>query len=114
MRISDWSSDVCSSDLVRGRLIGRQESVDARSQHGGVTADKPIFVCRFANEHLPVETQLGQELAPAFGDGLLDDGQVENPGLNPFRSEARRVGKECVSTCRCRWSPLHDKKKRKK
>src|SRR3546814_15257705 len=28
-------------------------------------------------------------------------------GWNPFRSEARRVGKECVSTCRSRWSPYH-------
>src|SRR3546814_14695400 len=35
------------------------------------------------------------------------------PGAVPTRSEERRVGKECVSTCRSRWSPSHSKKKQK-
>src|SRR3546814_3186107 len=71
MRISDWSSDVCSSDLspnVR-RLI------HMRTQHLG-----------------PEELLVGAKLE-------LD------PSLT--RSEERRVGKECVSTCRSRWSPYH-------
>src|SRR3546814_9372631 len=68
MRISDWSSDVCSSDLHR-RAIG----ADARGK-----------------EHV---TKLA---TGRIGDDALD-----------VRSEERRVGKECVSTCRSRWSPYH-------
>src|SRR3546814_1806009 len=66
MRISDWSSDVCSSDLR-------------------ATADlsaPPVAACR----------RLCAHRGPARRDG---------------RSEERRVGKECVSTCRSRWSPYH-------
>src|SRR3546814_6381008 len=63
MRISDWSSDVCSSDLVHEFLVGvaRHARVRVRRRHQQLTA----------------------------------------------RSEERRVGKECVSTCRSRWSPYH-------
>src|SRR3546814_2154859 len=69
MRISDWSSDVCSSDLGAAR-------------HG----------------HL-VMTGL------ASNPG---NGSPQNRSSNSsWRSEERRVGKECVSTCRSRWSPYH-------
>src|SRR3546814_3445635 len=61
MRISDWSSDVCSSDLDIVDLAGR--------------IGRP------------------REIDDEIGDLL--------------RSEERRVGKECVSTCRSRWSPYH-------
>src|SRR3546814_9214329 len=65
MRISDWSSDVCSSDLA------------------------PLFLRRgwLANRE---QRQCGTA-----------------PSSKPVRSEERRVGKECVSTCRSRWSPYH-------
>src|SRR3546814_9059070 len=77
MRISDWSSDVCSSDLpARGRPEPRDGVV------GIVCAGGPG---RFARR-----------------DRVC--------GLRA-RSEERRVGKECVSTCRSRWSPYHSKKK---
>src|SRR3546814_5004411 len=75
MRISDWSSDVCSSDLP----------------------------------------QLFADTA-GVGTFLMDDdedGGLGNPGLLQRRSEERRVGKECVSTCRSRWSPYHYKKNTK-
>src|SRR3546814_10925237 len=49
--------------------------------------------------------------------GLIDAAFLIGVGIamlfafaNPFRSEERRVGKECVSTCRSRWSPYHEKK----
>src|SRR3546814_7031658 len=77
MRISDWSSDVCSSDLgdpVFQRLLG-----DA----------KGVFDPRVAR---------------------ADDRDVavlEILWIVDLRSEERRVGKECVSTCRSRWSPYH-------
>src|SRR3546814_18794850 len=72
MRISDWSSDVCSSDLRRRRT--------RTSRHGDV-------------QHL-VRTAV----------------VVGAPTVHR-RSEERRVGKECVSTCRSRWSPYHYIKK---
>src|SRR3546814_2356910 len=71
MRISDWSSDVCSSDLHRLR-------------RGALT-----------------ETEVTVRYRHAF--------EVRHPSYftGEFRSEERRVGKECVSTCRSRWSPYH-------
>src|SRR3546814_8202169 len=77
MRISDWSSDVCSSDL-QGKVSGRK--VD-----GSVLA---------VNER--ARTPGGEN----FEQHRVRDTSVE-------RSEERRVGKECVSTCRSRWSPYH-------
>src|SRR3546814_5627100 len=67
MRISDWSSDVCSSDLG----ASRPHSICARLPCDPVGARRP--------EDLP----------------------------SASRSEERRVGKECVSTCRSRWKPYH-------
>src|SRR3546814_7853119 len=72
MRISDWSSDVCSSDLpseTRGNLS-----------------------CRLSGM--------------AVGILLLRNRNMIATGVRK-RSEERRVGKECVSTCRSRWSPYH-------
>src|SRR3546814_5576948 len=86
MRISDWSSDVCSSDLMLGRRLRHDamaEIEDERpiGQRGRYPPDA-VFQRRSAGDEFP-----GIEVA-------LDS-----------RSEERRVGKECVSTCRSRWSP---------
>src|SRR3546814_19775043 len=83
MRISDWSSDVCSSDLVR-RL-----------------ARLPI---RLAPRHVRDRGDLLR-----LGAALRAGRQGRDPAPQ-VRSEERRVGKECVSTCRSRWSPYHYKK----
>src|SRR3546814_2148618 len=72
MRISDWSSDVCSSDLLHG--------TDTASRLGG------------------------DEFAILVGG---PDARQRGHDLCDSRSEERRVGKECVSTCRSRWSPYH-------
>src|SRR3546814_1510947 len=74
MRISDWSSDVCSSDLAPAVALasGSQEQRQA----------------------LQETYNLSEEALQAWGRGK-------------GRSEERRVGKECVSTCRSRWSPYH-------
>src|SRR3546814_10851337 len=79
MRISDWSSDVCSSDL--------------RS-----TAPLDERVARFTS--YAIGAMVDQTLAYLY---VYRDPNV----LNLVRSEERRVGKECVSTCRSRWSPYH-------
>src|SRR3546814_1080517 len=78
MRISDWSSDVCSSDLMQAAGIG----------HAGANIDHRVAVGK-------------------AGGGQQDLGNRRSPDLVPHRSEERRVGKECVSTCRSRWSPYH-------
>src|SRR3546814_2894794 len=78
MRISDWSSDVCSSDLSSALIEDARRDWQAL---GGT----------------PLDIQpLGRVRAGA-GIGIGD----------AIRSEERRVGKECVSTCRSRWSPYH-------
>src|SRR3546814_4754928 len=75
MRISDWSSDVCSSDLLT--FDPRQFSVEQRFYTSKDGTKVPMFV-------------------------------VMKKGIDRSkRSEERRVGKECVSTCRSRWSPYH-------
>src|SRR3546814_15783423 len=100
MRISDWSSDVCSSDLAISATKAIQQEMD--------------------------DTVELMELAEAEGDNaLVDEGVVTLEALADRadddkirallageadandRSEERRVGKECVSTCRSRWSPYH-------
>src|SRR3546814_3765376 len=85
MRISDWSSDVCSSDLHvdpdrRAERARGPENRRPRDRHEVRRADPRRRARRLCRQHRP-------------------DGAV--------RSEERRVGKECVSTCRSRWSPYH-------
>src|SRR3546814_5014510 len=87
MRISDWSSDVCSSDLLK--YVGGREAL---------------------------ETLPDRHAAAALGDTIFRHGEAAakrillkavNNVRKEQRSEERRVGKECVSTCRSRWSPYH-------
>src|SRR3546814_8563982 len=90
MRISDWSSDVCSSDLAFHRLA---ELLVVDSDRIGRGIDRAI-----ADMDHPVLVDPPTQLA-------LD---IMAEGFQPFlRSEESRVGKECVSTCRSRWSPNH-------
>src|SRR3546814_1736868 len=86
MRISDWSSDVCSSDL-----------------------STPLPRCcqsDWPQTTTSVEVHLRSaslRAAPRQRRSLACD----EGGIHDDRSEERRVGKECVSTCRSRWSPYH-------
>src|SRR3546814_16303794 len=103
MRISDWSSDVCSSDLAPCRRARRDEPDSAhprRCPHGGLAA--ALCSDRLDHRRLPADRAANR------GD-LADPARFRLP--DPGRSEERRVGKECVSTCRSRWSPYHKKKK---
>src|SRR3546814_9949417 len=81
MRISDWSSDVCSSDLQQPGHPGQQDG-PGQIVEDGEQRDRHVF-----------------------GDGARNRA-VRFVEVQP-RSEERRVGKECVSTCRSRWSPYH-------
>src|SRR3546814_13698293 len=99
MRISDWSSDVCSSDLA---------SAGPRSAHA---SDLDII----GEDELSQDLQAFlQFLVLPTGEGELRDRRLvaRLAARQLHRSEERRVGKECVSTCRSRWSPAHYKKKK--
>src|SRR3546814_17959764 len=93
MRISDWSSDVCSSDLELLRLA------EITVEHHAV-ADEAEAVAR--ND---------TDLLDALRDFHAGQQGLRRRLAAADRSEERRVGKECVSTCRSRWSPCHSKKK---
>src|SRR3546814_2049670 len=119
MRISDWSSDVCSSDLLKD-LLG------VSVQHGLTTFEALL---RLGGPGRAIEIQLADLGQPALqllqvdvvlfelgigevaGVHLLGDLALEVVALDDeflvgfvaVQSEERRVGKECVSTCRSRW-----------
>src|SRR3546814_17525842 len=99
MRISDWSSDVCSSDLGRRLALGNRRLLDELGLDPGSLAESAQA---WETEGRTLSWLIEQGTTPrvlglfAFGDTL-----------KPGRSEERRVGKECVSTCRSRWSPYH-------
>src|SRR3546814_11832337 len=125
MRISDWSSDVCSSDLT---AIGRS---DRQLKHSGIFdryiqnitgrnasqnrqgAIAPIF--NAAEDRI---NNFIQDVTPNLSkkyDALADKFRYVNPFKSTStnkRSEERRVGKECVSTGISRWSQYHQKKKK--
>src|SRR3546814_15747323 len=98
MRISDWSSDVCSSDLLLKCIKSGAVSI--------VTDEVGHFVKD------GIETKSGEFISAdiivtATGFNMSGGGISWDRDGTPFdfRSEERRVGKECVSTCRSRWSP---------
>src|SRR3546814_17439688 len=99
MRISDWSSDVCSSDLIGDRRAAIEAAV------ADLTADDLLALA--AHHKTLARTQMRDlfEQEPGRFERLsLEAGPLF---LDYSRSEERRVGKECVSTCRSRWSPDH-------
>src|SRR3546814_8617484 len=95
MRISDWSSDVCSSDLALNLdlsyfFISDDNSTDEFGSREEVT----FGVASRINENWSIGFRHRRDIE-------------EDRALLSSRSEERRVGKECVSTCRSRWSPYH-------
>src|SRR3546814_11057568 len=104
MRISDWSSDVCSSDLAA--RVGRAVLF---------ALGEPFEI---AGQEIEIGASVGVALRPRHGTSLTelmraaDAAMYQAKGhgrgrVEQFRSEERRVGKEGVSTCRSWWSPYH-------
>src|SRR3546814_1011583 len=97
MRISDWSSDVCSSDLV-------VESLRFNLEDGtlGIMREHESWKTN-GTATIRVTMPAPQELA------MAGSGRIETPAManRAERSEERRVGKECVSTCSSRWPTYH-------
>src|SRR3546814_12309388 len=96
MRISDWSSDVCSSDLG--------PSIWALGDSGIACQNHPVPIC---------SGQAGKMFEADLPNSWFKVVMAvdETRSARQARSAERRVGKECVSTCRSRWSPDHEKEK---
>src|SRR3546814_17255906 len=100
MRISDWSSDVCSSDLLpgHGRQIRFRQDREQPFVGQRVDHDVEVQIAGREAEQAGVAARLFYSVAAC---------QAEVEIAARQRSEERRVGKECVSTCRSRWYPYH-------
>src|SRR3546814_15394649 len=117
MRISDWSSDVCSSDLARVSLIVGLGAMVASVALGlviGVIAGyfraADAIIMRVMDGIMAIPSILLAIALVSLTGGTLTTVLVaitvpEIPRV--VRSEERRVGKECDGTCRSRWSPYH-------
>src|SRR3546814_10424943 len=98
MRISDWSSDVCSSDLLPRhppRISGSEPSV---------SVDCPVAQ-QFKILHVMASWQGGALEGIRHAHAVQAVLRTAVDDFGRWRSAERRVGKECVSTCRSRWSP---------
>src|SRR3546814_14339561 len=113
MRISDWSSDVCSSDL--GEFGPWKDAAPAlatiRTGKQGVFSDAGLGG---ESHHAIIPNPKTRDTLPAVYDALSADERRLFDVIARLRSDERRVGKECVSTCRYRWWHYHKKKKRKR
>src|SRR3546814_15485017 len=104
MRIRDWSSDVCSSDLVLGDASG-VTGMRIRNQKDGSTRDIALKGVFIAIGHSPNTAMFEGQLKMNGGYISVQSGSSRD--ATATRSEERRVGKACVSTCRSRWTPYH-------
>src|SRR3546814_17257945 len=97
MRISDWSSDVCSSDLFVDDVV----IVDVVRVLGARMVDMESYAYAWVAAQFGVPIRILKAVSDRAQDGATELWDTA------VRSEERRVGKECVSTCRSRWSPYH-------
>src|SRR3546814_11522573 len=116
MRISDWSSDVCSSDLLDFRVgviisafalkLDGERLIDF-FRHGRSRGDARL------NE-ISHDPAIGDDLSLIFGQRIFGRKAIKRlqPETAAKRSEERRVGQEGVSACRYRWWRYHRQKKR--
>src|SRR3546814_16895451 len=120
MRISDWSSDVCSSDLREHNVVWLwfQQVLYAKENRlhfcGLLSLIRLQSILLTAPSNGPILRQITQVCG---AQSLVLGRKAANYVLYSRtircrRSEERRVGKECVSTCRSRWLPYNKKKKK--
>src|SRR3546814_19471918 len=100
MRISDWSSDVCSSDLTRKN----------KGTGLGLPLTKRLVEALGAEFELKSKVGVGTVVTLWFPPELVVTSRPhegDQSTVGPNRSEERRVGKECGSPCRSRWAPYN-------
>src|SRR3546814_16999265 len=104
MRISDWSSDVCSSDLLVSisayRKARGKYKFDVLQVYPTLATSETTFPSDSLTQEFQLLSPSGGRLQWTLGAFYIHSKQSMAP-----RSEERRVGKECVSPCRSRWSP---------
>src|SRR3546814_11241226 len=122
MRISDWSSDVCSSDLITGFILGNGTTY--LKEHGWILCDSEpaswwivaleyalyffLFDTYFYWLHRWIHQPLVSRWIHTLHHRSVSPNLLTTLSVSPLeRSEARRVGNECVSQCRSPWSPEH-------
>src|SRR3546814_12346299 len=109
MRISDWSSDVCSSDLIavkrerHSAIFPRQQPLQRLAAALQGMDGAGLLTAFIDREHQAAVHQLLVDVDRGGGQGQ------HHRSLDPIRSAARRVGTECVSTCPSRSSPHYYK-----
>src|SRR3546814_17760249 len=106
MRISDWSSDVCSSDLYGPieRAVIETGRMSPAICLGLRELGVPVVCIDARQAHQSLKAMKANKTDPHDAAGLA---QLARTGFYKERSEERRVGTECVSPCRSRWSPYH-------
>src|SRR3546814_14666904 len=102
MRISDWSSDVCSSDLIELRRFDRPRQVA-----GVAVGARGRLVERRVHPRMELRADGGGAILQDTAKDIDGAGAGGNRVIDEIRSEERRVGKECVSKCRSRGLPYH-------
>src|SRR3546814_13165314 len=125
MRISDWSSDVCSSDLIvrRGTNSGIEHEINLNDARGEIVGAYSVatlkggyktFEILDRNDLADIKSAARtKKVWDRWGGEMSKKSAVRRHrktlplGDRDLRSEERRVGNECVSTCRSRWWPSH-------
>src|SRR3546814_14418800 len=105
MRISDWSSDVCSSDLFGG-IIAVNRPLDAATAAAVAALFAEVVIAPAVDDAAEAVLASKKNLRVLVTGGLPDPA-AEGILITPLRSEERRVGKECGRTVRSRWSTYH-------
>src|SRR3546814_14338028 len=103
MRISDWSSDVCSSDLRRTARMARALLASGAGKGSRIALMAPDGVLWLTT--FLASLRIGALVSVV--STLCTPPELAHLLRTSDRSEERRVGKECVSTCRYRWLPYH-------
>src|SRR3546814_12830713 len=114
MRSSDWSSDMCSSELTRGVCSGSGPSSKVRYSRLPLDGSRVITSRDGSSPRRRDLRDLGCTVMPrgvSLSDGCAQDAIQPGDVVVP-RSEERSGGKECVITCQSRWYGYHKKKKK--
>src|SRR3546814_20772889 len=102
MRISDWSSDVCSSDLFQSKgpeFMVKKQCIENRTFDEISIGEEASLSRTLTSRDIELFAAMSGDVNPAHVDEAFAESDM--------RSEERRVGKESVSTCSSRWSPDH-------